>query len=107
MGWALLGQCEDAEIRTLVGRVNAAEPETPVEYKNLMGILKEVRKLGYARSYGTYVAGSGMIAMNLPGTSDDRRVAIGAGGPVDRLQSREREIVRLMRTAIDRHFGKS
>jgi len=45
--------------------------------------------------------------MSLPGTPHDRQVAVGAGGPVDRLQSREREIVRLMRAAIDRHFGKS
>jgi hypothetical protein len=45
--------------------------------------------------------------MSLPATAPDRRVAIGAGGPVDRLQAREREIVRLMRSAIDRHFSKS
>lgn len=106
MGWALLSQCEDVEIRAIIDRVNGAGREKPVDYRKLMAILKEVRKLGYARSYGTYVAGSGLIAMNLPGTPDDRRVAIGAGGPVDRLQSREREIVRLMRAAIDRHFGK-
>lgn len=107
MGWALLSQCEDAEIRALVDRVNAGGRETPVDYKKLMPILKEVRTLGYARSYGTYVAGSGIIAMNLPGTAPDRRVAVGAGGPVDRLKAREREIVRLMRSAIDRHFTKS
>lgn len=106
MGWALLSQCEDAEIRTLVDRVNATGREKPVDYRKLMAILKEVRRLGYSRSYGTYVEGSGLIAMNLPGTPHDRQVAVGAGGPVDRLQSREREIVRLMRAAIDRHFGK-
>ena len=32
---------------------------------------------------------------------------LGAGGPVDRLKARERDIVRLMRNAIDRHFSKS
>jgi IclR family KDG regulon transcriptional repressor len=107
MGWALLSQCEDAEIRAIVDHVNADGRGSPIEHKELVATLKEVRALGYARSYGTYVAGSGIIAMNLPGTSHDRRVAIGAGGPVDRLKSREREIVRVMRSAIDRHFGKS
>ena len=106
MGWALLSKCDDAELRPLVEEVNATGREKPVDYRKLMGILKEVRRLGYARSYGTYVAGSGIIAMSLPGTPHDRQVAVGAGGPVDRLQSREREIVRLMRAAIDRHFGK-
>jgi len=106
MGWALLSQCDDAEIRAIVDRGNAEGRGSPIDHKELKATLKEVRALGYARSYGTYVAGSGIIAMNLPGTSNDRRVAIGAGGPVDRLQSREREIVRLMRAAINRHFGK-
>jgi IclR family KDG regulon transcriptional repressor len=106
MGWALLSQCEDAEIRAIVDRINADGRGSPIDHKELVATLKEVRALGYARSYGTYVAGSGIIAMNLPATSNDRRVAIGAGGPVDRLQSREREIVRLMRAAINRHFGK-
>ncbi|WP_428672089.1 IclR family transcriptional regulator [Reyranella sp.] len=106
MGWALLSQCEEAEIRAIVERVKADGRGSPIDHTELIATLKEVRTLGYARSYGTYVAGSGIIAMNLPGTSHDRRVAIGAGGPVDRLQSREREIVRLMRAAINRHFGK-
>lgn len=107
MGWALLSQSDDAEIRTIVDRVNASGNDGPIEYKKLMAILKDVRTLGYARSYGTYVAGSGIIAMNLPGTSPDRRVAVGAGGPVDRLKAREREIVRVMRSAIARHFAAS
>lgn len=107
MGWALLSQCDDTEIRSLVDRINATGREAPVEYKKLMVTLKEVRTSGYARSYGTYVTGSGIIAMNLPGTAPDRRVTVGAGGPVDRLKAREREIVRLMRRAIGRHFIQS
>jgi DNA-binding IclR family transcriptional regulator len=103
----MLSQDDDADIRALVDRVNASDRETPADYKKLMAILKEVRTSGYARSYGTYVTGSGIIAMNLPTTVPDRRAAIGAGGPVDRLKARERDIVRLMRNAIDRHFSKS
>jgi len=107
MGWALLSRCEDAEIAAIVERLNRTGREAPVDLKPLLAIVEEVRALGYARSYGTYVAGSGIIAMNLPGNVPDRWVAIGAGGPVDRLQAREREIVHGMRRALDRHFGKS
>lgn len=107
IGWALLSQCDNAEIRAVVDRVNAGGIESPVDYRKLMSTIKDVRSSGYARSYGTYVTGSGMIAMGLPGTAPDRRVAIGAGGPVDRLKAREREIVRLMRSAIGRHFAQS
>ena len=105
MGWALLSLCDDGEIRAIISRVDASHGEERVDADEIMGIVEEVRAIGYARSYGTYVTGSGMIAMSLPGPSPDRLVAIGAGGPVDRLQAREREIVRLMRSAIDRHFG--
>ena len=42
----------------------------------------------------------------LRGTAPDRSVATGARGPVERLQSRESEFARLMRAAIERHFGK-
>lgn len=107
MGWALMSQYDDSEIRAIVDRVNDVGSDAPIEIKKLMATLAEVRASGYARSYGTYVAGSGIIAMSLPGTSPDRRVAVGAGGPVDRLKAREREIVRVMRSAIARHFATS
>jgi IclR family transcriptional regulator, KDG regulon repressor len=96
MGWALLAPCGDAEVDEVAARLAC-------DRKALRATVREVRSLGYARSYGTYVAGSGIIAMPLPGTGE-RPVAVGAGGPVDRLQRREREIVRLMRAAIERHF---
>lgn len=105
MGWALLSQCANDEIRAIGKRVNATKSEPHVDYKELMALIGTVRKQGYACSYGTYVEGSGIIAMSLPGTSLGRRIAIGAGGPVDRLQAREKEIVRVMRTAIARHFS--
>jgi DNA-binding IclR family transcriptional regulator len=107
MGWALLSTCEDSEIRAIAERVNASGTDRPVDPDELMGIIQEVRVIGYARSYGTFIAGSGIIAMPLPTTSGDRLVAVGAGGPVDRLQAREREIVRLMRSAIARHFPRT
>jgi DNA-binding IclR family transcriptional regulator len=106
MGWALLSGCEDSEIRAIAARANETD-DKQVDTGDLIGIVEEVRALGYARSYGTFVAGSGIIAMALPTPSADRPVAVGAGGPVDRLQAREREIVRLMRSAIARHFLRS
>lgn len=107
MGWILLSRCENAEIADIVERINKTGREAPVDFKALLAIVDKVRTLGYAPSYNTYVTGSGIIAMNLPGAVSDRWAAIGAGGPVDRLQAREREIVRGMRRALARHFGKS
>ncbi|TXL72311.1 helix-turn-helix domain-containing protein [Vineibacter terrae] len=105
MGWALLSGYDNTEIRAIVDRVNRSATDKPVDVDDLLSIVEEVRVIGYARSYGTYIAGSGIIAMALPTASADRPVVVGAGGPVDRLQAREREIVRLMRSAIARHLS--
>jgi IclR family transcriptional regulator, KDG regulon repressor len=104
MGWAMLSRYDNDEIRSIAERVNAVGSDRPVDAEELLTIVEEVRAVGYARSYGTYIEGSGIIAMPLPTAAADRPVVIGAGGPVDRLQARERDIVRVLRASVARHF---
>ena len=106
MGWALLSQCEEAEIRAIVERVKADGRGSPIDHTELIATLKEVRTLGYARSYGTYVAGSGIIAMNLPGTSHDAGSPSAPEGRSTGSSHANARSFRLMRAAINRHFGK-
>lgn len=103
-GWALLAGYSNDEIEKLVKRVNARGSDPEVNADELIAIIEEVRALGYARSYSTYVQGSGAIAMPLPCLIAEHRVVIGVGGPVDRLRTRERELLRIMRKAISVHF---
>jgi IclR family KDG regulon transcriptional repressor len=102
-GWALLSQHSDSEIARIVKRLNQRSDEPKIDLSELMAIIEEVRVISYARSYGTFIPGSGSIAM-VPPTDSGQPIAICVGGPVDRLQSREREIVKIMRDAIKRHF---
>ena len=102
-GWALLSRYTDAEIAQFVKRINRRGDRPPVDLAELLGIIGEVRAVTYARSYGTFIQGSGAIAM-VPPTGTGRPIAICVGGPVERLQSKEREIVRAMRSGIAKYF---
>lgn len=104
-GWALLSVKSEEEIRSIVQRLNRNQPaDQKIDVEPLLDLLAEVRKQGYAASYGNVVAGSGIIAMVLPTRLQERPLAIGVGGPVERLQKNETEIVKTMRTAIERYF---
>lgn len=105
-GWALLSAKPDAEVLAIVQRLNRVAPASrKVDADALLDLLREVRKLGYAASYGTVVPGSGILAMVLPTLGQERPLVIGVGGPVERLRKNEAPIVRAMRSAIKRHFG--
>ncbi len=104
-GWVLLSAHSDAEIARIVQRLNRGTPVARrVDAASLVEQVTQVRQQGYAVSYGTVVPGSGVIAMLLPTPSQARSLAIGVGGPVERLQRSEAETLRRLRSAIRRHF---
>jgi DNA-binding IclR family transcriptional regulator len=104
MGWALLSSLPDEEVRQLAEIFNARGLDAPVDIDALLTILAEVRRRGYARSYGSVIPSSSMLAMPLPRIMPERPVAIGVGGPIDRVREREAELVGMLRAAIARHF---
>jgi DNA-binding IclR family transcriptional regulator len=104
-GWALLSTKSDTDILTIVKQLNRSAPSGQrIDPVPLLDLLAQVRAQGYAASYGTVVAGSGIIAMVLPSLSRNRALVLGVGGPVERLEKKEATIVRKMRRAIRRHF---
>lgn len=104
-GWALLSAKPDAEVLSVVRRLNRGAPTSrKIDADALLDLLKQVRKQGYAASYGSVVSGSGILAMVLPTRAQERPLVIGVGGPIERLQKNEVAIVKSMRLAIRRHF---
>lgn len=103
-GWACLSAKSSDEVAALVGRVNrTAAPGQAVDLVQLQDLLQHVRDTGYAASYGSVIAGSGVIAMPLPGA--DHALVLGIGGPVERLQRNEAAIAGKMQRALDRVFA--
>lgn len=104
-GWALLSGKPETEVIAIVRRLNrTARPAQKIDSVQLLDLLAEVRRQGYATSYGNVIAGSGVIAMVLPGLSKERTLVLGVGGPVERLEKKEAAIVAEMCAAILRHF---
>ena len=100
-GWALLASKPDEEINKVVDSLNRSAPlGQEINLEQLWSLLHHVRQQGYAASYGNVIAGSGVIAMALPGA--DRTLVLGVGGPVERLQRNEAAIAEKMRRAISR-----
>jgi IclR family KDG regulon transcriptional repressor len=104
-GWALLSSKADDEVASLVRRINrSAPPGGVVDPVHLFDLLAEVRRQGYAASYGNVVADSGVVATVLPTLPGKRTLVLGIGGPVERLERNEATIVEAMRAAIRRHM---
>lgn len=103
MGWLFLSTHTTEEIDLLRRRINASEnPRPRLTQDELMKRVQAVRARGYAFSKGSVSEGAGIIAMLLPGGPFGRRFAIGLGGPVRRLERKEKIIVAEMRAGIGR-----
>jgi IclR family transcriptional regulator, KDG regulon repressor len=104
LGWMLLSARSDETIEKLVRRINFEEEDRKkkVDLKELMQKLRKIRKDGYVISLHTVTAGAGVIGMLLPERRHGRILAIGVGGPVERLVSKRTQILRSLREGIDK-----
>jgi len=93
VGWALLSCLSDREIEDALRRHNALGKDKPVDPAEVRRQVAAVRKRGYAFSREAFLPGIGMIAVPLEGNGG-RRYAIGVGGPVERLEKKEKAIAR-------------
>jgi DNA-binding IclR family transcriptional regulator len=102
MGWLFLSAMAPKEIDTLRRRINAESgPKQKLSQDELLKRVNTVRAKGYAFSKGAVSEGVGIVAMLLPKGPFGRRFAIGAGGPVARLERKEVLIVSEMRKGIE------
>lgn len=101
LGWLLLSARTDETIDRLLRRINIEEtPDSRIALPDLMARVREVRKQGYVFSRHTVTAGAGVIGMLLPIRRHGRILAIGVGGPVDRLEEKKDQILSELRAGI-------
>jgi DNA-binding IclR family transcriptional regulator len=99
MGRVLLAPKPDAEIRAIVRRNNAEVTDEAhrVLEREFMAEIEEIRRQGYAESRGKMIAGANTIAMLVPSPADATPLAIGVGGPIERIDARRDAILAAMR----------
>jgi len=106
MGWLLLSAKPDVEIEKLRRRINAeAGGEAGLTREALMEQVGEVRARGYVFSKHTVSDGVGVIAALLPRGPFGRVFAIGAAGPVSRLEAKQALIVAEIKAGVERVAG--
>jgi IclR family KDG regulon transcriptional repressor len=98
-GKVLLSIQPEAGVNLLVRRHNGASDQV-VSARQLIGELREIRKIGYAVSEGTFTPGGGSIGMLLPTAPGHRPLALGVGGPVERLRKNKKKILGMMQAAV-------
>jgi IclR family KDG regulon transcriptional repressor len=104
LGWLLLSARSDEVIEKLLRRINVEEEDRKLRIglTELMARINEIRKQGYVFSEHTVTAGAGVIGMLLPIRRHGRILAIGVGGPVERLEHKKKGILLELRAGISR-----
>jgi DNA-binding IclR family transcriptional regulator len=99
LGLMLLTQRPEHQIRAIARRNNADADDSQqrVNERVLLAEIEEMRRLGYAESKGRMIASASTIAMLVPADKKATPLAIGVGGPIDRISRRREEIIDVLR----------
>lgn len=99
LGLMLLTQRPEHQIRAIVRRNNAdaEDSQQRVNERALLAEIDEFKRQGYAESKGRMIASASTIAMLVPADKKTTPLAIGVGGPIDRISRRREEIVGVLR----------
>jgi DNA-binding IclR family transcriptional regulator len=89
-GRALLALGTDREITSWVKRCNAEAQDDryKIERTDFMRIIAGIRKKGYAETIGDHTPGMGGVAMTFKLPSSDTPLAVGVGGPIQRIKQK-------------------
>ena len=102
-GMMLLSQKDDSDVGRIVRRYNS-EFDEPAENRlpesTIREHVAEARKQGWFVSKNLFVEGGGSLATLIPLPGDQRTLAIGFGGPVNRLTDRVDELRETLLEAV-------
>lgn len=90
IGRVLLSMKTDSEVALLVRRCNAEFDGTrfQVNPTAFFATINEIRQRGYARTSGDMTPGYAAVAVAIPGPVGKIPLAIGAGGPIERIDAK-------------------
>jgi DNA-binding IclR family transcriptional regulator len=102
LGQILLSRKSNSEIRAIVRRNNADEvdPAARVREASFLEEIETIRRSGFSESRGRMTPGANTIAMIAPASDNQTLLAIGIGGPSDRMELKRLEIVEAMRRRL-------
>lgn len=102
VGRVLLARKTDVEVQHLLWRINAEEPD-PSSRMNVHDLLRElnlIRANGYAYTEGTVNSFTGVIAVEMPTPPSQPPMALGVGGPIEKLRAERDQMIELLNETL-------
>jgi DNA-binding IclR family transcriptional regulator len=102
LGQILLSCKSNSEIRAIVRRNNADEPDVPAHFREtaLIQEMEAIRQRGYSETKGRTTPGANTIGMLVRSSGKQSLLAIGIGGPFDRMDSKRQQVIDSLRRRL-------
>lgn len=102
LGQILLSRKKNSEIRAIVRRNNADELDAVLRINEtaLIEEIETIRRCGFSESRGRMTTGANTIGMIAPSANNGPLLAIGVGGPTERIEPKRRQIIDAMRRRL-------
>ncbi|OAF08589.1 hypothetical protein AYJ54_14345 [Bradyrhizobium centrolobii] len=99
LGQVLLSCKSNSQICAIVRRNNAEAPKVPPNFREtaFMQEIEAIRQRGYSETKGLTTPGVSTIGMLVPPLGKHSLLAIGVGGPIERIEPKRLQIVDVMR----------
>jgi len=109
VGIAYLSALRDDQIESILDRLGASVRRRAAkpDIRSLRRAAVTARSLGYAAGYGVAYPEIGTIAKPIVSPGAGSIYVISVGGPLDRVRSRERQIIASLRRQVARHLTSS
>ena len=95
LGQILLSRKSNSEVRAIVRRNNADEPHVPPQFRETAVIqeMEAIRQRGFSETKGRTTPGANTIGMLVRSSGKPSLLAIGIGGPTDRMDAKRQQII--------------
>jgi len=99
LGQVLLSCKSNSQVRAIVRRNNADGSHVPAHFREtaLIQEMEAIRQRGYSETGGRTTPGANTIGMLVRSSSKQSLLAIGIGGPIDRMESKRQQIIDALR----------
>ncbi|UGY01034.1 IclR family transcriptional regulator [Bradyrhizobium quebecense] len=102
LGHVLLSQMPNTKIRGIIRRNNAEEPSQSARVREAAFLeeVERIRRRGFSESSGRTTPGANTIGMLVPLPKRRAPLAIGIGGPIERIAAKREQIIEVMQSRL-------
>ena len=104
LGHVLLSQMPTTAIRGIIRRNNAEEPSQSARVREAAFLqeVERIRRRGFSESNGRTTPGANTIGMLVPLPKRRAPLAIGIGGPIERIAGKRARIIEVMQSRLEK-----